>query len=150
MLKGPNSILDCKYLHLRCCAHIINLVVKEGLEEQFESITKIRNAVKYIRSSPSRFESFKESVEKENIVCKRKPCLDVETRWNLTFMMLETAEKYSAAFDRLQIIDPNYRSYFQSEVQDDGENMTKKRKKNDRVVGTPNEEDWENARFDLA
>ncbi|GKE48065.1 zinc finger BED domain-containing protein RICESLEEPER 2-like protein, partial [Tanacetum coccineum] len=34
MLKGPNSILNCKYLHLRCCAHIINLVVKEGLEEQ--------------------------------------------------------------------------------------------------------------------
>ena len=44
------------------------------------------------------------------------------------------------------MIDPNYRSYFQNEVEDDGEKITKKRKKNDRVVGAPNEEDWENAR----
>ncbi|KAD4585339.1 hypothetical protein E3N88_22940 [Mikania micrantha] len=100
MLKGPHSILDCKYLHLRCNAHIINLVVKEGLEEQVDSISRIRNAVRYIRSSPSRYQSFKESVEKENIDCKRKPCLDVDTRWNSTFLMLETALKFSKAFDR--------------------------------------------------
>ncbi|PWA35797.1 zinc finger, BED-type [Artemisia annua] len=34
-----------------------------------------------------------------------------------------------------------------SGVEDDGEKITKKRKKSDRVVGAPNEEDWENARF---
>ena len=40
------------------------------------------------------------SVEKAKITCQRKPCLDVETRWNSTFLMLETAEKFEAAFDR--------------------------------------------------
>lgn len=103
MLKGPLAILDCKYLHLRCCAHIINLVVKDGLEEHFDSISRIRNAVRYVRSSPSRYDSFLDSVAKVKSDCKRKPCLDCETRWNSTFLMLETAEKYADAFERYNI-----------------------------------------------
>ena len=100
LLKGPNAILDCKYMHLRCCAHIINLVVRDGLEEQNSSICKIRNAVKYLRSSSSRQESFEKGVEFEKVDCKRKPCLDVDTRWNSTFLMLETAVEFEKVFDR--------------------------------------------------
>ena len=100
LLKGPNAILDCKYMHLRCCAHIINLVVRDGLEEQNSSICKIRNAVKYFRSSSTRQESFEKGVEFEKVDCKRKPCLDVDTRWNSTFLMLETAVKFEKVFDR--------------------------------------------------
>ncbi|KAM0038340.1 putative ribonuclease H-like superfamily [Helianthus debilis subsp. tardiflorus] len=48
MLKGPHAILDCKYLHLRCNAHIINLVVKDDLEEQIDSINRIRKAVRFL------------------------------------------------------------------------------------------------------
>ncbi|GKB71801.1 zinc finger BED domain-containing protein RICESLEEPER 2-like protein [Tanacetum coccineum] len=110
MRKRPNAILDFKYLHVRYCVTIINLVVKDGFDENFESITKIRFAVKHIQSSPSRFESFKESVEKENIECKRKACLDVETRWNSTFIMLETTEKYSAAFDSEEVCGEGVRN----------------------------------------
>lgn len=104
MLNGPNAILGLKYIHLRCCAHIINLVVRDGLDEQFKTITKIRNAVKYLRSSPSRYDNFLECVEFEKISSKNKPCLDVETRWNSTYCMLATAEKYSKAFDRYVVI----------------------------------------------
>lgn len=104
MLKGPNDVLDCKYLHLRCCAHIINLVVRDGLEEQCDSISKIRNAVRYVRSSPARYSSFKDSVERVEIKCKQKPCLDVDTRWNSTFLMLEMAVKFQDAFDRYVLL----------------------------------------------
>ncbi|GJS48792.1 zinc finger BED domain-containing protein RICESLEEPER 2-like protein [Tanacetum coccineum] len=94
LLKGPNSVLDCKYLHLRCYTHIINLVMRDGLEEHINSIDKIRNAV------------------------------------------------------RLQVIDHNYRSYFCNKVEDDGEGSTRirKRKKNDRILGAPEDDDWEYAR----
>ena len=61
------TILDNEFLHVRCCAHILNLVVKEGLVEEDDSITKIRNAVKYVRSSPSRLLSFEKCVEKEKV-----------------------------------------------------------------------------------
>ncbi|GJX71223.1 zinc finger BED domain-containing protein RICESLEEPER 2-like protein [Tanacetum coccineum] len=146
MLKGPHAVLDCKYLHLRCCAHILNLVVRDGLEEQFKSISKIRNAVRYVRSSPARAASFRESVERVNIQCDKKPCLDVETRWNSTFLMLETAEKYADAFDRLKLIDYKYRSYFCGDDEDDFADNTRKRKRKEKVVGAPEEDDWEKAR----
>ncbi|GKF91133.1 zinc finger BED domain-containing protein RICESLEEPER 2-like protein, partial [Tanacetum coccineum] len=83
----------------KCCAHIINLVVRDGLEEHIDSVDKIRNAVRYLRSSPGRLTSFEESVEFEKIDCGRKPCLDVDTRWNSTFLMLEMALKFRSAFE---------------------------------------------------
>ncbi|CAI9259535.1 unnamed protein product [Lactuca saligna] len=80
MLRGHHAFLDCKYLHLRCCAHIINLVVRDGLKEHFSSITKIQNAIKYVSSSGARFATFLECVEKVKINCSKKPSLDVDTR----------------------------------------------------------------------
>ncbi|KAJ3697371.1 hypothetical protein LUZ61_001076 [Rhynchospora tenuis] len=106
------TILDHKYIHLRCCAHIVNLIVKEGLDEHFESIQKIRKAVKYVKSSPKRLLAFKDCVEKEKIKCKSLLCLDVETRWNSTYLMLECAEKFEKAFERLGDIDRDYQLYF--------------------------------------
>nr|GEW65675.1 zinc finger BED domain-containing protein RICESLEEPER 2-like [Tanacetum cinerariifolium] len=146
MLKGPNAILDCKYLHLRCCAHIINLVVRDGLEEQNSSICKIRNAIKYLRSSSGRQESFENGVKFKKVDCKRKPCLDVDTRWNSTFLMLETTVKFEKVFDRLELTERDYMSYFYNEPEDgeEGTRMipkTKKKKKN--VVGVPIEDDYE-------
>ncbi|CAI9294056.1 unnamed protein product [Lactuca saligna] len=75
----------------------------------------------------------------------KKPSLDVDTRWNSTFLMLETAEKYEAAFDRLIAIDSGFNIFCGSEV-DDGEVTTRKRKRNEKVVGTPDADDWEVAR----
>ena len=101
-LKGPDAILDCVYMHLRCCAHVINLVVKDGLEDQHKSVVRIRKAVRYVRSSPVRLKKFEERVEKEKIKCEKKVNLDVDTRWNSTYLMLETVVKYENAFHRLR------------------------------------------------
>ncbi|GJS03336.1 zinc finger BED domain-containing protein RICESLEEPER 2-like protein [Tanacetum coccineum] len=47
----------------------------------------------------------------------------------------------------LQVIDHNYRSYFRNEFKDDGEGSTRsrKKKKNDRILGAPEDDDWEYA-----
>jgi hypothetical protein len=79
-------------MHVRCCAHILNLFVTEGLKKVDESIMKVRSAVKYVKSSPARFESFKTCLERENINFNGLLCLDVPTRWNSTFKMLEGAK----------------------------------------------------------
>ena len=48
------TILGHKYLHVRCSAHILNLIVREGLVDMDETIVKVRKFVRYVRSSPQR------------------------------------------------------------------------------------------------
>ncbi|XP_023752447.2 zinc finger BED domain-containing protein RICESLEEPER 2-like [Lactuca sativa] len=45
-----HSVLDSQHFHMRCCAHILSLVVQEGLKDVDTNITRIRSAVKYVRS----------------------------------------------------------------------------------------------------
>ena len=41
-------------MYMRCCAHILHLIVGEGLEEIDASIAKVREAVRYVKSLPNR------------------------------------------------------------------------------------------------
>ncbi|KAK2645641.1 hypothetical protein Ddye_020836, partial [Dipteronia dyeriana] len=41
-------ILEGEFCHVRCCAHILNLIVTEVLKDILESIISIRNVVRYI------------------------------------------------------------------------------------------------------
>ncbi|XP_052119311.1 zinc finger BED domain-containing protein RICESLEEPER 2 [Arachis duranensis] len=108
-LNSWNSIiLNGEFIHMRCCAHIINLIVKEGLKEIDESVLRIRSAVKYVRYSPSRASRFQKCVELEKIQYKGLPCIDVETRWNSTYQMLEVALKHRKAFELLALKDNTY------------------------------------------
>ena len=73
-------VLNGSYLHVRCSAHIINLIVKNGLDMVKTSIDSIYNAVKYVRSSPSRLQKFKACVYVEKISYNGFMVLDVLTR----------------------------------------------------------------------
>ncbi|KAH9681179.1 BED-type domain-containing protein [Citrus sinensis] len=127
------TLLGGKFLHLRCCAHIINLIVGEGLTELKGSVTSIRNAVRYVKSSPARENRFKKCVEHEKIKSKGSVVLDVVTRWNFTCLMLSSAFKFRKAFERLEEEDEHYRNYFKEDV--DGSGNTR----------PPKPEDWNNA-----
>lgn len=58
------------------------------------------------------------------------------------FFMLKTVEKYAVAFDRLLAIDFTFKTFCGGDI-DDGETSTRKRIRNERVVGAPDEDDWE-------
>ncbi|KAL5758800.1 hypothetical protein ACOSP7_021411 [Xanthoceras sorbifolium] len=128
------AILGGKYLHVRCCAHILNLIVSDGLKDLHESVVAIRNAVKYVKSSPSRLDIFRRCVTHEKITSNGLVVLDVPTRWNSTFLMLESAVKLVRAFQRLEDDDGHYVRYFQ-----ENENGTKR-------IGPPTFDDWDNAK----
>lgn len=81
--------------------HILNLIVKEGLSEQNNSISRVRNAVKYVKSSYTRTTSFMSYVEKVKLDTHGLLSLDVETRWYSTYLMLNTAVKFQKAFSRM-------------------------------------------------
>ncbi|KAL4350463.1 hypothetical protein AHAS_Ahas10G0144500 [Arachis hypogaea] len=79
LISWKSSILNGEYLHMRCCAHILNLIVKDGLKEINDSVAKIWDAVKYVRSSNSRITRFKACIAQENIPHKSLVFIDVET-----------------------------------------------------------------------
>ncbi|KAK3017185.1 hypothetical protein RJ639_007128 [Escallonia herrerae] len=59
--------MDNEFMHIRCGAHIIDLIVSEGMKEVHESNVKIQSAVRLLRSSPSRPLSFKRSHEEMSL-----------------------------------------------------------------------------------
>lgn len=99
--------LDCTSLmlggdlfHMRCCAHILNLIVRDGLDVIKVGIEEIRDSVAYWTTSPKREEKFEETSRQLNVSCTKKLGLDCTTRWNSTFLMLQTALLYKDVFYR--------------------------------------------------
>lgn len=101
-LKGVLKGLVCKgkYFHIRCCAHILNLIVKDGLGPIDASISKIREAVKYIDGSEARLQKFINLFRNSEISYTCALWMDVPTRWNSTYTMLERALKYRPMLHR--------------------------------------------------
>ena len=98
MIKRNEFVLDGENFHVRCCAYISNLIVRDGVKEVNEEISKIHGAVRYIRSSPQRLQQFK-TCEKDIIASKSGLCSDVSTRWNSRYLMLESEMKFQKAFE---------------------------------------------------
>ncbi|KAM0878624.1 hypothetical protein ACQ4PT_034754 [Festuca glaucescens] len=129
--KSPSNIAKGKYLHMRCAAHIVNLIVQDGLKEVDMSIKRVRAVVRYIRNGGSRIGKFKEIVVEEKVDAKSFLRIDVPTRWNSTFLMLKAANVYEKVFTRLAEEDLTYK--FDLSEENDG-------------FGCPEEADWENAK----
>ncbi|CAN0839167.1 Putative AC transposase [Linum grandiflorum] len=100
--------MDGKYLHVRCVAHIINLVVTEGLREIGISVRRVRECVKWVNSSPVREETFEVAVAACRILSKKKMCMDVPTRWNSTYLMLQSTIPFEMAIDFLPKMNRAY------------------------------------------
>ncbi|KMS98900.1 hypothetical protein BVRB_3g067910 [Beta vulgaris subsp. vulgaris] len=102
------SVVKGEFLHVRCIAHIMNLVVTDGLKLVSDSVHRVRNAVRFVRSSSNRVEKFKRCAVAEKISTQSMLCLDVPTRWNSTYLMLNTAVKFINAFERFDGEDNHY------------------------------------------
>ncbi|CAG8761808.1 16027_t:CDS:2, partial [Rhizophagus irregularis] len=90
---------------VRCAAHILNLVVRDGLDAVGKSIIKARKFAIAIRSSQVLFEELKKIFE-----LKQRPFLvpeiDVSTRWNSTYIMIEKLRKIRELTDILVASNP--------------------------------------------
>lgn len=84
-----NLVLNGDHFHTRCCAHIMNSVVKEGLKEIDISIYRIRDNVMYVKSSSSQEHKFLTCVRSRQIECMGSVQFNCDTRWNSTYDMLK-------------------------------------------------------------
>jgi len=98
-----------EYFHIRCAAHTLNLIVKNGLKAIDDCIIKVRESVKYVEASESRKRTFEHCVKRCLIMENKTLWLDVPTRWNSTYFMLDRALIYHSAFKELAVIDPMYK-----------------------------------------
>lgn len=54
-----------------------------------------------------------------NITCKKTLCLDVSTRWNSIYLILDTAQKFQHAFERYKLVDHGLVNYLVTHVCED-------------------------------
>ncbi|GFZ20805.1 hypothetical protein Acr_28g0015100 [Actinidia rufa] len=99
--------LGGKIFHVRCCAHIVNLLVQDGLGEIGDIVDGIREGVKYLAASEARLNQFSEITKQLELSSKRL-ILDCPTRWNSTYMMLSTALEFKAVIPRYQERDLSF------------------------------------------
>ena len=76
--------------------------------DKIDHISHIRSVIKYVKSSFSRFVTFKSLVEKVEIDTRGLVGLDVDTRWNSIYIMLDKALKFEKVFTRIYVDDQNY------------------------------------------
>ena len=72
-------ILGGNFFHMRCVAHILNLVVKDGLSVIESGIACVRYSVSYWSSSPKQVEKFELACRQMQMDVK-KLGLDCPTR----------------------------------------------------------------------
>ena len=51
-------VMGGKFFHMRCCAHILNLIVKDSLSVIQKEVEKIRESVHYWTATPTKVENF--------------------------------------------------------------------------------------------
>ncbi|CAN1240803.1 Zinc finger BED domain-containing protein RICESLEEPER 2 [Linum perenne] len=72
------------------------------------SVRQVREVVRWVCALPAHEECFRNVVAIKKMKCKKMPLLDVPTRWNSTFSMLDTASAYEKAFKVLENMESNF------------------------------------------
>lgn len=102
-------LCDGNLFHVRCAAHVLNVIVNDALKAIDGVINDVRESVKYIEGSESRKEKFEEIISELGISGQHHLSLDVALHWNSTFDMLEAALSLRDAFYQLGRQDSNYK-----------------------------------------
>ncbi|XP_042950036.1 zinc finger BED domain-containing protein RICESLEEPER 2-like [Carya illinoinensis] len=88
-LKKTLSV-NGQLFHVRCCAHITNLLVQYRLGVIRDIVDCVKDGIKYLITSDSRLKQFSE-IAKQLQLPSKKLILDVPTRWSSTYLMLDAA-----------------------------------------------------------
>ncbi|KAG6732364.1 hypothetical protein I3842_01G173000 [Carya illinoinensis] len=117
MVKSLKSLLskqtNCQlplfehFFHIHCIRYIIDLLFQDGLNEMVGFLDKTRNTIRYINEASPRWElKFQHILEQHNFRGKYGTIFeDVSTRWDSTFLLLESAMELRELFSGLDTTD---------------------------------------------
>ncbi|OWM71771.1 zinc finger BED domain-containing protein DAYSLEEPER [Punica granatum] len=107
-IKNP-LILNGQLLIGSCIARVLTEAAKDVLGAGQEVIRKIRDSVKYVKTSESHEEKFVDLRNQLQVPSDKNLSLDNQTQWNTTFEMLAAASELKEVFTCLDTSDPDYR-----------------------------------------
>ncbi|XP_031099897.1 zinc finger BED domain-containing protein RICESLEEPER 2-like [Ipomoea triloba] len=87
-----------------------NALLWDGLKECDSSVKKVREVVRYVRNSPVRLKKFRDLADLLGIEQRSSLCLDVPTRWNSTYLMLQSALTYQKVFESCEESNSSFKS----------------------------------------
>ena len=98
-LQRGAFIMRGSMLHMHCVAHVLNLIVQDGLDVIGSSIEKVRESVRFWIASTKRRQKFEEIARQAHVDCTKELALDCKTHWNSTYLKLSIAIKYQNVFN---------------------------------------------------
>uniref|UniRef100_A0A2P2LB48 Zinc finger BED domain-containing protein DAYSLEEPER n=1 Tax=Rhizophora mucronata TaxID=61149 RepID=A0A2P2LB48_RHIMU len=107
-IKNP-LILNGQLLIGNCIARALSNIVKDLLLSEKEIVKKIRDSVKYVKTSESHEEKFLELKQQLQVPSEKSLSIDDQTQWNTTFQMLVAASELKEVFSCLDTSDPGYK-----------------------------------------
>ncbi|TXG47467.1 hypothetical protein EZV62_026761 [Acer yangbiense] len=102
--------LNGQLFDVRCATHVVSLMVQDALEALCEVTLKIRESIRYVRSSLSIQAKFNELALQVGVESQKCLCVDNPSQWKSTYSMLKDALEYKEAFSRLQEYEQDYKT----------------------------------------
>ncbi|XP_022886197.1 zinc finger BED domain-containing protein DAYSLEEPER-like [Olea europaea var. sylvestris] len=107
-VKNP-LVLNGQLLVGNCLARSLSSIVLDALTSVQEIVNKVRDSVKYVKTSDSREEKFLELKQQLQVPSAKSLDIDDQTQWNTTYEMLLAALELKEVFSCLDTSDPDYK-----------------------------------------
>ncbi|XP_061350757.1 zinc finger BED domain-containing protein DAYSLEEPER-like isoform X2 [Gastrolobium bilobum] len=107
-VKNP-LILNGQLLVGNCIARTLSNVANDLLSSVQGIVKKIRDSVKYVKTSESHEEKFMELKQQLQVPSDRSLFIDDQTQWNTTYQMLVASSELKEVFSCLDTSDPDYK-----------------------------------------
>ncbi|KAL0315589.1 UNVERIFIED_CONTAM: Zinc finger BED domain-containing protein DAYSLEEPER [Sesamum radiatum] len=107
-VKNP-LVLDGQLLVGNCLARSLSSIVQDALASVEGIVKKVRDSVKYVKTSESREEKFIELKQQLQVPSSKNLAIDDQTQWNTTYEMLLAASELKEVFSCLDTSDPDYK-----------------------------------------
>ena len=102
-------ILNGQLLNRNCYARVLSRLALEALRAMRETVGKVRQSVKYVKSSESHVEKFIELKQQLQVPSMVDLILDDKSKWDTTYHMLVAACELKEVFACFDTTDPDYR-----------------------------------------
>ena len=108
LVANDPNFLNGQLLVGNCLAQVLCQLAQNALSLTSEVVWKIRESVKYVKTSSVREEKFLELKNQLKVPSNKELSIDNQTKWDTTFHMLVAACELKEVFSCLDASDPDY------------------------------------------